>query len=394
VLDSNVYRNDYSLAGPEFAELFAFLEKSQFILIIPSIVLEELKARFMEDCAKRLAAYRSASDNLRAVVGQPHATIPRLDFAAETEKFISRLTSGRPRVRTLVEDFSRLNLGEVVNRGVWRKRPADASGEQLRDVAIWLGTLELAKRDRVAFISGDKKAFRKDAKESFLDGENLHQDLKEEVERQKVELDFYPNIGSFLLRQSLSWSKVNHQAWKQLVPESSVFDAIEQAAKEAQPEIDNISGYVFRDGVRNKIDANSTLMRVEYKGLGQPANPPMSRMHNIHTAIQEEGDEQKPDFAAWVDYVEIPFKVWVSARLVNEKLEDWRVERLQFPDRDELFAEEIVEYYVNRISPLIEAGESEAAIRSRFPRTCDYLDFRNAFPKSLKRRPIIDPLGK
>ncbi len=389
VLDTNIYRNDYTLAGPEFAELFGFLERTQFTLIVPTIVIDEVRARFREDIANRFNAYRSALGNLERIMAVPLLKAPIVDFDDEVKKFITRITT-RARVRILVEDFGVVNLADVVRRGIERRRPADTNGEQLRDVAIWLGTLNLAKRvnEKVVFISGDNRAFGKSGKkDSFQENEGLHPDLQAEIGREKLQLEFYKDIGSFLLSQSSHWDRIDRQIWQRLVNEPLILTAIEQAAKDQCPEIDNISEFVFRNGVRYQVDEHSSLIRVEYKGCGQPANPPLSRPHNTHFGdLDENCDHGKGEMAAWVDYVEIPFKVWVTARLLEGVVTTWRIEGLEFPDRDELFRQEIIEYYLRRIMPAIESGESEETIRTRYPKAYGYLRSLGALPVFAKPR--------
>ena len=53
------------------------------------------------------------------------------------------------------------DLTELVRRLAGRIPPASPNGEEARDVLLWLTLVSIARAGRVAFISGDQKAFFK-----------------------------------------------------------------------------------------------------------------------------------------------------------------------------------------------------------------------------------------
>src|SRR5579862_8247350 len=82
----------------------------------------------------------------------------QVNFDAEVEHLLERLKRPGDGVEeTLFLGLTRIDIDEVAARGIKRKRPASPSGEELRDVMIWLLVLCYATdtRSEVAFISND-----------------------------------------------------------------------------------------------------------------------------------------------------------------------------------------------------------------------------------------------
>lgn len=91
----------------------------------------------------------------------PGATIapPALDASVALTAYREQLVKSGDQVEVL-ENMPD-DLAELVRRLAGRIPPASPNGEEARDVLIWLTVLPIARAGRVAFISGDKKAFFK-----------------------------------------------------------------------------------------------------------------------------------------------------------------------------------------------------------------------------------------
>jgi hypothetical protein len=194
ILDANTYLAEPRMAGPNFQELFAYLRRTNSRLVIPEVVLHEVLARYRDELAKH--ARRVASDwaTMRARAVSDPGDRPRLDVGGQVAALRKRLDKPAPGVEVVVyDDFSSIDVKELVRRGVNRIRPASAQGEELRDVILWIMVLQYAKASGagMGFITDDK---------TFADEQQqkLHPQLADDVEREGVCVTFYRSIGEFI----------------------------------------------------------------------------------------------------------------------------------------------------------------------------------------------------
>ncbi|MBI3781346.1 MAG: DUF4935 domain-containing protein [candidate division NC10 bacterium] len=156
LLDTNAVRAS-GIDGVAFRALSTYLRRTRSRLLIPSVVLEEL-------CAQRRMLIQTLERDLKTVHKDlrrlfPEATAkpPALDASAALTVYREQLVKSADQVEILenVPD----HLAELVRRLAGRIPPASPSGEEARDVLLWLTLLPVARAGRVAFISGDQKAF-------------------------------------------------------------------------------------------------------------------------------------------------------------------------------------------------------------------------------------------
>jgi len=201
ILDTNILYSLLREHGSEFAEsdrfvdLTTYLRRTDSRLIIPHVVMEEFLARYADFISEWFKKTQDAWHSYNRALVSPHAFPLELHIDKELKKIKERLLNPAAGVHVAVfEDYKCAPTEEVVMRGIQRIRPASDKGEELRDVVIWLMTLECARNAPVCFIGFDGK---------FSEKDGLHSHLKRDLETRKVQVNFYRSIPEFIKGNAL-----------------------------------------------------------------------------------------------------------------------------------------------------------------------------------------------
>jgi len=375
LLDSNIYLEDLKMTGNQFAELFTYLRRAGSTLLLPHVVREEVTARYSEKLKEAARKARSAHESLWKLANSEGQKFkePRVDQEVEALLKKMRLPSKGVRV-TDVNDYDGVDIKELVTRGIHRRRPASERGEELRDVALWLLALNLAKSSRsgIVFISGDK---------TFADGEGrgLHPDLLSDVGSLKVRLDFYRDIREFVVAKALDHESIDEDRFVSIVPLRTVEQRtrermIGSSTRVGSVETAELKGFAFERATRYKVGERAFFIEVSFDGSAEVlieeagqyqvyvgANPLSTVNFGTYVAGQPIAsqmivsygqDQLSPDvlfktpsvneFALWNSpstmsfvapksrkYV-CSFRVSLSARALDDNLESLEVEAIHF----------------------------------------------------------------
>jgi predicted nucleic acid-binding protein len=245
-LDANVWLDDKHLSSTGFSSLLAYLKRTGSSIILPNLVLEEVLGVYdrtlLEKCEK---AFSVGKDVLKYLIRQESPKLRfnlNVDRRGETEALRKRLLEPVLGIKTVQCDESRVDIREVYRRGIQRRRPASKTGEELRDVILWLTVLQYARDNRasVALVTRDS---------GFWDGENLHAELRGDIASYNVEVSVYKDIESFNKANALRSSPLSAEDVQKLF---DVRTLDEQAVEEAAQRLDGFetekSVVQFRSG--------------------------------------------------------------------------------------------------------------------------------------------------
>lgn len=213
VLDANVYRQDLRMGGTQFQELFTYLRRTNCSLVLPGVVLLEAKSNYREFLSSTLRQLTREWDSLRkfAVTEIDELEAP-IDIEHEVYLYEKDLMQPAPNVRVrLYNDYSGVDLAEVVRRGVERVKPANQNGEELRDVILWLMVVKYASGARcpVALISDDR--------DFQGPGGSLHETLASDLARAEAQVVLYKDIADFIAGNALGTEVMTEESFSRLV---------------------------------------------------------------------------------------------------------------------------------------------------------------------------------
>jgi hypothetical protein len=194
-LDANTLLTHVGLAGVQFAELCVYLRAGNSALVIPQIAVDECLEKYRQELLNRINGARSSWHEVRRYCIDAPADHEHVDVDAQVEKFRARIHEPAPGVKSIIyANTSGVDVNEIVRRGIKRIKPASKSGEELRDVIIWLMALHYAKQTKrqVAFISNDG-GFR-----SSKESDELDPVLQQEIGDKGVLIKFYRDLSKFL----------------------------------------------------------------------------------------------------------------------------------------------------------------------------------------------------
>lgn len=209
ILDSNVILEDPAFVRAQFGELFSYLRRTNSRMVIPTTVRDEVETRFQEKLSEYLAEARSAWEHVRKLSGGSYSSLPLVDVSGAVNSLRSRMQHpSRDVPESLFPRLGEIDFDEVVRRGIERRRPASAKGEELRDVIVWLQVKRYAseKGSGIGFVTRDL-GFR-----ISKDEQALHPNLAAELADAGLSVSFHPDIGGFLRAHALTEHPVT-EAW-------------------------------------------------------------------------------------------------------------------------------------------------------------------------------------
>ena len=187
MLDTNAIRSA-GLKGPAFESLQEYLRRTESSLLLARVVISEL-------CSQRDREIRDSLASLTKVVSKLQRHFPDLLIPTDTLKVEECVDQYRRELLNCAENVQVAehpahHMDELIHRLAYRVPPASANGEEARDVLLWLLACESGKHRELAFVSGDKRAFRQDGK--------LRENLADEINTLSHPLHVYETIEDFL----------------------------------------------------------------------------------------------------------------------------------------------------------------------------------------------------
>ena len=232
VLDTNIY---YSLiythggqftSANHFVELVTYLKRTNSNLVVPTIVLDELSAKYKREFSQQVKDARDAYESMTRNMMDEWQNFPDPDIDEQVEMLRLQLVNPSKGFKSkIVDAYKNISTEEVAHRGIERIRPASAKGEELRDVMIWLFALEHAKNGKIAFISDD----------GGYQGNpgDLHADLVNDLKHAKVDIRYYASLPKFITENSLKSEPA-------IAEEMAALISLAEVSKLAEPSLINL----------------------------------------------------------------------------------------------------------------------------------------------------------
>jgi len=269
LLDSNVYLADVRMGGNPFAELFVYLQRTGSSLLLPHLVLEEVVSKYTKLMEEATHKAMSAHQQLWKLTDSGYREFHGPNLDSEVKRLRERMRSPSKGVKVVVvDDYSMIQVRDVVMRGVHRQRPANAVGEELRDVVIWYLVLHQAASSSsgIAFVSGDT---------GFMDkGRVLHPDLVAEVRSRSLRIDFYPHIRDLVVAKSLDKESITAPDFFSLIGHKKIRDTIEKAFVGLSSRVGDIvtasiNELDFHSGTSYRVAQSSKFVEVALHGSAE-----------------------------------------------------------------------------------------------------------------------------
>ncbi len=219
ILDTNVVIADYRLNNPNSKVLLEAAKKGDVEIIIPELVLDEIRNKYRQHLSKSIAILNSKVDDITKKTGREvDSKIGKRKlelFISEYNKFLEELID-ELNINTI--EYPIIDHKIIAAKAIQRKKPFKENGSGYRDSLIWENVKSLLSpfdetsvTPELVFISNNKS--------DFYDGEKskLHPELMLELEEEgylkssirvyKTLNDFNEDIGKLFFAQADSFGK-------------------------------------------------------------------------------------------------------------------------------------------------------------------------------------------
>lgn len=339
-LDSNIFRGDFLLRSKDFEVLIDYLKKTNSSIILPQVILDEVKELYTRVLKERLANHNKAAANINLALTDEskHLKTSELDIESEVqgyEAFIKKkLTIYDRRILPYTDSF----LKEISNRAIKRQRPCGEDGQGFRDTLIWLTIKEYCRtchEKQITFISNNDKDFGNAEKT------DLHESLSSECEQLNIRINYCKNVREFIEKHSVKIDVFTAEWVENNIDFETVNDMIEDEINGNQPrsirywlsnrrdvesterfKATNVSTYECKEFFVYEMLGNKYIINVQ---LGCE----VEIEHEYYDRYYGDSREEYYSRRTQVEYEYLDFDVHVSLTYENEEVVDIELSELE-----------------------------------------------------------------
>jgi len=196
ILDTNIFRQDLTLCSNHISILLSYLKKTNSQLIIPDVILEELKHIYIQILDEQILAYNKSIRTLQKLsISKKPIELIYSDKEKQKElKNYIKFVFKRLNIKTKnIIKYKNSYLPEIVRRAINKIKPFNINERGFRDTIIWLTLKEYCLTcvgKHLIFISNNVKDF------GTPDGK-LDHELVLECEKDGIKIYYYTDIIEF-----------------------------------------------------------------------------------------------------------------------------------------------------------------------------------------------------
>ena len=229
ILDTNIFMEDWYFNSPPYKALLDYVKKTGSVFVMPRVVLEELRRKFMLELETRLANYAKAERDIHRQLNSIKELAAHFNAQEETEKYIKYILKKLKITKKQISDHPYNALEILVKKAIYRIKPFSPKGEEFRDALLWECVIDTVLYtqfgDYVVFISNDSSAYgnllhkgregelHPDLKEEMvkrlLDGRSLPEGVNDENEYYEKNFNYFRKIGDFISKYQSSVAPIN-----------------------------------------------------------------------------------------------------------------------------------------------------------------------------------------
>ncbi len=269
VLDSNIIFDNWYLTGPSITVLQKHMRLGESKLIIPEIVVLEVKNLFREQIIEHTQHINKLNRLLSGVYRKLEYDIDKI-----SELYGKALTKRLRALRVEIPTFTDIPQENVASRALSKRKPFIKSGKGYRDTLIWETILRKVanRKSQTFFITANHKDFA-----SEEDVKRLHPQLPEDLIAYHLppeSVRLYADIKSFIDDNVLPHLKqITDDAFKELkTGEYKSFSIKKWFIKNRENIIDSANKYV------EKLISDSELENPEITYIEDPEEISVSNL--------------------------------------------------------------------------------------------------------------------
>lgn len=198
-LDSNIFIEDFTLQGPHFHRFFTSINSIDYRLCIPEIVFEEVCQHYDEFITTEIQSFQKRMQKLDRFLPWKKDKL-----AFEVKKFLpdnpsydykSWFRERLANCNTIFIPHPEIDKNKLISSVLQKKKPFKKSDAGLKDYIIWNTILQDIQQSEPCdhvFVTKNKA--------DFFDGQDLHPDLRSDLEESGIDLinfSLFENLENF-----------------------------------------------------------------------------------------------------------------------------------------------------------------------------------------------------
>lgn len=208
IIDTNILREDYLLNSRKFEMLNDFLSKTDYSIIIPQVVREEILSLYERNITEKYGRIlKSIKDFKKIAYEDLKIKLPKLEIDKQLLAYKTKLKEKLILNADSVIPHNKDHLSEIVTRATKRIPPCSVKKPEFRDTMIWLSTLDIAEassENEAILISANTKDF------SDKEGK-LNPTLIDEAKKRKVTIQYFKSLDDFLRSKATKIEYINEK---------------------------------------------------------------------------------------------------------------------------------------------------------------------------------------
>ena len=201
VLDTNAIFGDFNFKKPTTRILLEEIKKGNLNLYIPEVVQEEVINQFRQGLEKAQGNIRSGVKSIRELTGGQIADPLSEYFVAQSiAEYRGRLVAIFKEHDITVIPIPETDHRFLVQKAMLKKKPFNTNEKGYRDNLIWENIKSLVSGIDEEIASSPELIFITDNHTDFLTGDELHEDLVDELTEQELQTEtikVYRNLKEF-----------------------------------------------------------------------------------------------------------------------------------------------------------------------------------------------------
>lgn len=209
VLDSNIFRSDITLRSKEFDIILDYLSKTHSSIIIPEVILDEIKGLYAKVLKERNSDVLKDINNLNLLITdhKQHIKFESFNIEDEVEKYEIYVKEKLKIKKSNIIPYNNSYLPLISQRAINRIKPAGEKGQGFRDTLIWLTMKEYCQKcheKQIIFISNNTDDF------ASPDKTVLNEILENECKDLNVKINYFKTLKEFIENHSTKIDLINH----------------------------------------------------------------------------------------------------------------------------------------------------------------------------------------
>jgi hypothetical protein len=293
-----------------------YLLKTYSNIIVPKIILDEIKGLYRNTLIERIQKHNKTTDNinLSLISKKDHLPLSRIDVEYQCKKYISFVKRRLKITSSQILPYNNKYLPQIAKRAINRLKPAGDDGQGFRDVLIWLTIRDYCcstVEKQIIFIGNNHKDFASDDKNC------LHDQLKKECDKLGIQIHYYRNIKDFIEAHSIKINFITNEWLTKNVDENAVIQEIKEQINER----------TIIDGVKKSTGLDCT-------GGYKVGNIEISSYNNFF--VYETADSRLVVIADMTFFAGIEFDFYDGPHLVQVDFDRWEDQFSKGTGHDEL----------------------------------------------------------